>query len=323
MKKLSFSLIAILLVLISTGAVLLKSPIFSKVQYQEIQQEVKPETLYKYVDDLISFSHPRNYKNVEVLDSTASYISHHFQQAGADSVAEQVFSVNGKEYKNVIAYFGIKNKKHVVVGAHYDVCGNQQGADDNTSGVAGLLGLATLLGETDNLPYCYELVAYTLEEPPYFRSQNMGSYRHAQLIKKQNTDVKAMVCLEMIGFFSEEPNSQDYPSPMLKALYPSVGNFIAVVGKLGDSGLAKKFKRSMKTVMNLDVESLNAPASMRGIDFSDHKNYWDVDIPAIMITDTAFMRNKNYHKSTDTIDTLNFDKMADVIKGVYFALLQL
>src|SRR5690606_8784634 len=115
--------------------------------------------------------------------------------------------------------------------AHYDVAENTPGADDNASAVAGLLELARLFAE--HLPtseFYYEFVAFACEEPPYFYSENMGSYVHAHQLSKENIKVKAMICLEMIGYFSDELNSQRFPAPQLSQLYPSTGNFIAVVG---------------------------------------------------------------------------------------------
>jgi hypothetical protein len=129
-----------------------------------------------------------------------------------------------------------------------------------------------------------------------------------------------MFCLEMIGFFSDKPRSQEYPVKVLKAVYPAIGNFIAVVGKMGNSGLTRHVKKHIMEGSFIGVESINAPESMTGIDFSDHLNYWKYNFPAIMITDTSFYRNKNYHQKTDTMDTLNFDKMGEVVKGVYWSL---
>ncbi len=323
-KLLFFIVISTPIILLTSFVIALKKPVFNVEESEGVT--VQSTRLYKDVETLVSTTKPRNYKNIENLNDVAKYIKNEFQQANPDSVYEQVFNVRGQKnvYKNVICAFGPKNASRIVIGAHYDVCQNQPGADDNASGVAGLLELVRLFGENKpDLKYRYEFVAYTLEEPPFFRTTAMGSAMHARYLKDHNIRVKAMICLEMIGYFSEEEKSQEYPSGILKTIYPSVGNFIAVIGKLSDNGLTKSFKKGMKEVMTLGVESLNAPAWIHGVDFSDHMNYWDAGFPAIMITDTAFMRNKNYHQKTDTIDTLNFDKMADVVKGVYNAILQM
>lgn len=324
-KKKIFVLIifGLLSILLTSFVFVLKSPVFS-VNKQELDIIVQSDRLYKDVGQMVSTPKARNYKNEESLNIIAKYIYDEFEKAEPDSLYEQVYNVRGETtlYKNIICSFGPKYAETIVVGAHYDVCGEQDGADDNASAVAGLLEIVRLFHETKpDLKYRYEFVAYTLEEPPFFRTTAMGSAMHASALKANNVKVKAMVCLEMIGYFTEEKNSQEYPLGILKALYPREGNFIAVIGQLSDNGLTKNFKKNMREVMTLGVESLNAPSSVRGVDFSDHHNYWNEGYPAIMITDTSFMRNKNYHKSTDTIDTLDFEKMAEVVKGVYHAIL--
>ena len=210
--------------------------------------------------------------------------------------------------------------QRLVVGAHYDVYGENPGADDNASGTAGLLELARLLkSQNPDLKYRVDLVAYTLEEPPFFRTEFMGSAVHAKSLFDAGIKVKGMISMDMIGYFSDAPKSQDYPLGLLKLFYPAVGNYIAVVGNLGNVGMVRKVKKEMKKAAALKVRSINAPASLPGIDFSDHRNYWKYDFDAVMITNTAFYRNKNYHEPTDTPETLNYEKMAEVVKGIYGA----
>ena len=141
----------------------------------------------------------RNYQNVETLNTVAEYIFLELQKV-CDTVYYQSYAVQGVEYKNVIGSIGLSNDKRVIVGAHYDVAGNQEGADDNASGVVGLLELARLLsGET--LTDRIDFVAFTLEEPPFFRTEQMGSYVHAKSIHERGAPVRGMICLEMIGYF--------------------------------------------------------------------------------------------------------------------------
>ncbi len=263
----------------------------------------------------------RNHKNLEALNQTALYIYNHFQKF-ADTVYYQPYSVNGKEYKNVVCAFGTKNLERIVVGAHYDVCGPQDGADDNASGVVGLLELARMLkGKTLN--YEIELVAYTLEEPPYFRTENMGSFIHAKSLFDSDTKVKGMVVLEMIGFFKDTKHTQDYPLGILKLIYGSRGDYITLVKKFGAGSFVRRFSKQFKKAKTVKTKKFTGPASLPGIDFSDHLNYWQFGFPAMMITDTAFYRNKNYHQSTDTLETIDISRMAKVIDGVFEALLKM
>ena len=194
------------------------------------------------------------------------------------------------------------------------------GADDNASGVAGLIELAYLLGKT-SLPVRVELVAFTLEEPPFFRTPFMGSAIHAASLKKQGVKVRIMFALEMIGFFSDASHSQGFPLSILRLFYPSQGNFIAVVGKLGQGSVVRRVKQAMRGPSLLPVYSINAPRFVPGIDFSDHLNYWEAGYEAVMITDTAFYRNQGYHTLQDTPDTLDYERMAMVVQGVYAAIL--
>ena len=263
----------------------------------------------------------RTYENIQQLNQTADYIFSVFKQ-NADSVYFQEYSVNGKIYKNVICSFGTQNNERVIVGAHYDVCGNQEGADDNASGVVGLLELSRLLKE-QKLNYRIDLVAYTLEEPPFFRTDNMGSYVHAKSLFDNKTDVYGMISLEMIGYFKDEKKSQSYPVAILSLFYGNKGNYITLVKKMGAGRFTRKFCRKFKSERVLKTKKFTGPPALPGIDFSDHLNYWKFGFNALMITDTAFFRNKNYHQQADTMETLDIKKMAKVIDGVFSTLLSL
>lgn len=285
------------------------------------QQTVSPERLRGHVEKLSVDFAPRNYKRVWNLDKCADYISGHFMKAGG-RVDIQTYEVAGNTYRNVVAQFGSTNQPVIVVGAHYDACQDTPGADDNASGVAGLIELAYLLGQAD-LAQRVELVAFTLEEPPFFRTANMGSARHAYGLKQEGVEVEAMVCLEMIGYFSDEQDSQHFPSALIKLFYPDTGNYIAVIGSMGDRKLAKNMKESMRGATDLPVHSMCAPKGFPGLDYSDHLNYWNFDYTAVMVTDTAFMRNFNYHGAGDTADRLDYDRMAKVVLGVYEGVVRL
>lgn len=260
----------------------------------------------------------RNYQNTKALNNVAEYIKDELLKT-CDTVYFQTYLVNGESYKNVIGSIGINNKKRIIVGAHYDVCGLQDGADDNATGVVGLLELSRLL-KNDKLNYRIDFVAYTLEEPPFFRTENMGSFVHAKSLKEENAHVLGMICLEMLGYFSDAPNSQTYPLGIFKLFYGSIGNYITVVQKYFNGKFGRKVKRKMKHQKLIKTKSFKGPSFIPGIDFSDHQNYWKFGYSAVMITNTAFYRNKNYHKKSDKIETLNLSKMGLVIDEVYLTL---
>lgn len=299
---------------------LVVDPIFI---YQSKQNNISIDKndLSADVKILTSINPPRNHLNIDSLNKAADYIFSEFEKTGCE-LDVQKFIVEKDEYKNIICSFGIKNNERLVVGAHYDVFSNTPGADDNASGIAGILELARVLArEQPELKHRIDLVAYTLEEPPFFKTDNMGSAKHAQYLKENGIKLAGMVCLEMIGFFSDEKGSQNYPTPLLKIFYPDKGNFIAVVGKLGQKGMVKKVKRNIMENSNINVRSINAPTIISGIDFSDNQSYWNRGYNAVMITDTSFYRNSNYHLESDTIEKLNFDKMREVVRGVYFTII--
>jgi Zn-dependent M28 family amino/carboxypeptidase len=283
--------------------------------------EIDTLSIRKHLNNIINTEKPRNYKNIESLNDVADYILKDFTKY-ADSVYYQPYIVDNIEYKNVVCVFGIQNTKTIVVGAHYDVCGNQDGADDNASGVVGLLELAKLL-KGKQLKYRIEMVAYTLEEPPYFRTKSMGSYIHAKSLYENKTDVYGMFCLEMIGYFDDTKKSQDYPIGLLSLVYGNRGNYITLVNKFSKGKFSRKFNKKFKSYKLINTKKFIAPAKLPGIDFSDHLNYWKFEFSGLMITDTAFYRNKNYHEDTDTIETLDLSRMSKVIESVYKTLIVL
>jgi Zn-dependent M28 family amino/carboxypeptidase len=278
---------------------------------------VDPHSLETHVRMLSETLTPRDAGHPENLDRVAAYLRKAFTEAGG-RVTDQPYRVGRTTYRNVVADFGPASNERIVIGAHYDTAGPYPGADDNASGVAGLLELARLLSGSD-LPLTVELVAYTLEEPPYFRTQYMGSAVHAQALKAAGVKLRAMLSLEMIGYFTDAPDSQSFPAPGLSLLYPTTGNFIAVVGKLGQGSLVGQIRRAMAQATELPVHSIAAPRFLTGVDFSDHASYWKAGYPAAMITDTAFYRNPNYHTRIDTAETLDYRRMAQAVTGVFAA----
>jgi Zn-dependent M28 family amino/carboxypeptidase len=271
----------------------------------------------------------RHFMNVELLNKTADFIASEFKKY-ADTTYFQEYQVNGITYKNVVCLFestlinsfGTSNSELVVIGAHYDACGMQEGADDNASGVVGLMEIARQL-KGKQFSHPIELVAYTLEEPPYFRTENMGSYVHAKSLADSKKPVYGMVSLEMIGYFKDEKKSQKYPIGLMRLFYGSKGNYITLVNKFGKGKFSRKFTKIFKQAKIIRSKKFNGPKILLGVDFSDHLNYWRFNISALMLTDTAFYRNKNYHQNTDTMETLDLGRMAKVIDSTLETLCEL
>jgi Zn-dependent M28 family amino/carboxypeptidase len=316
--------LAIVVLTLVVAALWMVQPLF-RARSGEGVLTADPERLARDVRMLADVFTPRDLPHGENLDRAADYMSGELRSAGA-RVSEQGYIAAGRPVRNILAMFGPDTPERIVVGAHYDAFGGMPGADDNASGAAGLLELARLLSKSPP-PVAVELVAYTLEEPPHFNTRWMGSAVHAESLRAKNVRVRAMLCLEMIGCFSDEPGSQRFPVPGLGLLYPTRGDFIAVAGRLRDARLVRTVKAAMAGVERLRVRSINAPPRLGlidlGLDLSDHSSYWAAGMPAVMVTDTAFFRNSRYHMPDDTPETLDYERMALVVSGVHQAVLAL
>ncbi len=302
---------------------LLTLPVRIRPNSDNSRTVLDPQSLKTHVHMLSTIQPARNYENIDSLDLAAEYIYAHFKQYCPET-QEQKYITDAVEYKNLICRFPGVSPEKIIIGAHYDVAGEKPGADDNASGVAGLLELVKLTDEQNlSLPHTLEFVAYTLEEPPFFRTSAMGSAVHAKYQHDNQDKVKLMISLEMIGYFSQADNSQNYPIAGLNIFYPNRGNFISIVGKLDQFRAVRDLKIKMAEGSNIDVRSFSGPNIIPGTDFSDHLNYWNYGYNAVMVTDTAFFRNKNYHTDDDTEERLDYPKMAEVIRGVYWAIVNL
>jgi Zn-dependent M28 family amino/carboxypeptidase len=311
---------AIVAILVAALLVFITQPVFSAAS-AKAPLLAKPDRLKTDVAFLTEDPHRRSYPRVSELDRAANYVHQQFVTTGA-RVSEQTYIVDEQTYRNVIASFGPEGGERIVVGAHYDSYGGLPGADDNASGTAAILELARLLTK-ESLKTRVDLMAYTLEEPPFFRTAGMGSMHHAKSLRDAKVKLKGMICLEMVGYFTDAPDSQQYPVGVLKSMYPSRGDFIAVVGSTSDVGLVRKVKAAMIQANDLPVSSINAPGALTGVDFSDHLSYWQHGYSAVMISDTSFFRNDYYHTPRDTAETLDYPRMARVVDKVRNAVIAL
>ena len=302
--RMLLGMLVVLVVLVVGIGVWVSQPLFSAGE--PATATVSADILRAHVQKLSVDFAPRSCENKYHLTLCADYIRKHFQDAGA-AVSSQEYTADSATYENLIARFGPASGPRVIVGAHYDACGSTPGADDNASGVAGLLELARLLGAAPAPPALrVDLVAYCTEEPPHFAGTGMGSYQHAQSLSNENVAVKAMLCLEMIGYFSDEPWSQSYP---LRALYCHLSDERQLHRRRGQwptAQLLVQVKHAMSGATDLPVFSAAMPMWVPGVDFSDHRSYWQFDYPAVMITDMAFYRNTAYHTARDTHDRLDY-----------------
>ena len=273
--------------------------------------------MVKTLKYLTQIQPPRNYRNIDSLNNVASYLDDRFNDIGLETYFQN-YVVDNNEYKNVIATLNPQYEKRLIIGAHYDVCGNFQGADDNASAVAGLIQTAKqLYAIKDILPIRIDFVCFTLEEPPYFGTQNMGSYVYAKYLFDNKIDVIGMINYEMIGYFTNENVDLSKLSMFItkKQADISKGNFIAMVCNEQSQNFMSEFDFE-NIDKNIEYVEAMIPTPINQITASDHLNFWKFGYKAIMVTDTAHFRNPNYHTANDTLETLDVNKMQCVVNLV-------
>jgi Zn-dependent M28 family amino/carboxypeptidase len=217
---------------------------------------------------------------------------------------------------------GTKPGPLVLIGAHYDSApGGTPAANDNASGSAAAVVLAQRLARAPHaLPLRFVLFAN--EEMPYFTTRSMGSSQHAAGCRRRGELLRAMLSLETMGYYSDAPGSQKYPSP-LSSLYPDRGNFIAFVGNVTSRSLVRDVIGSFRTHATIASEGAALPDALPGVGWSDHWSFWQYGYSAAMVTDTAIYRDPNYHRLSDSIDKLDFERLARVVVGLQAAVLDL
>ncbi len=249
------------------------------------------------------------------LERSARYIEEAMKASG-HAVARHSFTVRGITVSNVEATIPGKDSEAgiVVIGAHYDSVQGTVGANDNASGVAALLALARAL-EGRSFRSGMRLVAFVNEEEPFSYSESMGSVRYARHLAAQGQRVAAMVSLETIGYYVDGPGNQRYPFP-LAYFYPDTGNFIAFVGNPASKNQVQKMVWAFRETARFPSEGLAAPDRIAGVGWSDHWSFWQQGMPAVMVTDTALYRYREYHTPKDTPDILVYDRFARVVEGL-------
>jgi len=258
---------------------------------------------------------PSQYDNIE---KSRTYIIEMLRKYGAEPVEEK-YTVDSREYSNIIAEIPGKKKfrdEIIIIGAHYDSIEGSAGANDNATGIAGLIELYRILSK-HTYRRTIRFVAFTLEEPPYFNSENMGSMVHASRCVKKKEKILLMISLDMLGFAGRFVK-QDYPLEEMKEKYPSSGDFLSVTALPSFSQYAFMWKKIYNThaLKSNQLHEFVAPASVEGINLSDHMSFHKNGFPAILITDTGFYRNKSYHTEFDTEDTINYHFLAENIYAI-------
>lgn len=295
-------------------------PVFSFFSSGSVP-EIDQNKLKAHVVELSQTYSPRT-ADFEGIRPAAHYIFRQLTEVGLKigkkPVYQAFWTMGGGRFSNVIFRLGPATAETIVIGAHYDTRNAFPGADNNASGVAALIELARVLTIVEkDLPVRVELVAYALSEGGVLGTKDMGSFKHAAMLKKKNRTVKFMISVDSVGYFTNEANSQQYPFSFMKRVYPTTGNFINISSHLQDFWQVRQVKKSFKKASDLAVHSVNAPEIFPDIANSDHINYWKHGFPAMLLSDTTTYRNKHHNTVNDTAEKLNYTAMARVVQGLY------
>ena len=254
------------------------------------------------------------------LDRAEGYLRRAFQAAGL-TVTEQTYQYAGRRVANLIADLpgAPPGPAPYIVGAHYDTVIGTPGADDNASAVAVMLELARrAASKPPAAPLRF--VAFTLEEPPAFGTRHQGSRVFVRRLAEAGAGVAGAIILEMVGVTTP---TQEYPVLLQWAGYPKTGDFIGVVGNRPSRAFGERVLSGMRRNPALPVESLFVWFNgwvLADTRLSDHASFWDRGFPALMVTDTAYFRNRNYHGPGDRAETLDYAFMAELVHSLGLAL---
>jgi len=256
----------------------------------------------------------RNMWHYAELNAAADFIENSFSRAGLHPRRDS-YELRGQACYNIETEIPGARPEIILIGAHYDSVFGSPGANDNGSGVAAMLALARRFAGRKT-EHTLRFVAFVNEEPPYFLSGEMGSLVYAGRCKARGVKIVAMISLETIGYFSDAPDSQVYPSRALGAFYPKVGNFIGFVSNVSSRNLLRRAIAIFRKHSKIPSEGASLPWFIPGVSWSDQWSFWKNGYPGIMITDTAPFRYPYYHSANDTPDKLDYDRFALVVSGM-------
>ncbi|WP_429573198.1 M28 family peptidase [Paraburkholderia sp. UCT70] len=271
--------------------------------------------LQRHVNILAGDIGERNVLRPAALHAAADYIERQWAIRGC-AVTRQKYLVRGVQCANVEAALPscLEPDEIIVLGTHYDTVPGSPGADDNASGVAALLETMFLL-RAFAPQYSMRCVAFVNEEAPFFFRRDMGSLRYARAARLRGDRIRLMLSLEMLGYYRDEPGTQAYP-PLLRCFYPSSGNFIGFVSNLRSAQRLGWLTNAFQASSDFPLQRAALSWWVPGVALSDHSSFWREGFPAVMVTDTAYLRNPHYHTAHDVPATLDYGRMAAVTLGL-------
>jgi Zn-dependent M28 family amino/carboxypeptidase len=261
----------------------------------------------------------RNVFHPRALQAAEDYIRECWQQQGYRVTPQDYVAMGVRSANLEITCRGSRHPDEIILlGAHYDSVRGSPGANDNGSGVAALLELSRLFAAAE--PECsVRFVAFTNEEPPFFRTGHPGSMLYAREAHRRGDAIRLMIALETIGSYSGTPGSQSYP-PLFRYFFPDRGDFIAFVSNFRSRKPMRRLADAFRASTDFPLQHVATSALVPGVAWSDHLSFWRKRYRAMMITDTAFYRYPYYHSAQDTPDKLNYDEFARMLNGLYRAL---
>ncbi len=292
-----------------------------------LSRDTIENNLRLHVDRLAGLIGPRTLDKPKTITASIGYIESVWNDIGYE-IQRETYDALGNEATNLIVEKkgSRRSDEIVLLGAHYDTVYTTPGADDNASAVAVMLEVSRCLAQhTGKRTVRY--VAFACEEPPYFNFGAMGSQHHALQSRQRNDKILGMLCLEMVGYYALAKGSQTIPPTIpnwMRRFFPSRGNFLAAVGNMPSWKLCWQFRRGFKQgTRRMPLFSICLPEKIGEIRLSDNSSFWDQDYPALMLTDTSFLRNPHYHQPSDTPETLDYPRMTEVTLGVAGAIRKL
>lgn len=278
-----------------------------------MEDENLVKQLRAHIETLAGEIGERNVFHPQELQQAADYVEKVWRDQGYE-VSRYPYETRGNTVANLEVTRAGRSDEIVLVGAHYDSVFGSPGANDNGSGVAAMLELSRYLA-AQQPKQTVRFVAFVNEEPPFFKTASMGSRVYMKMARARGDMIKAMLCLETIGYYSDAPNSQRYP-PLFNLFYPDKANFIGFVSNFHSRALLKETVAAFRAASDFPIEHVATFGWVPGVDWSDHWSFWREGIPAIMITDTALYRYPYYHMTQDTPDKVNYRRLADLMEGL-------
>ncbi len=323
MKFIGSIVLILVLIVILIGYPIVKTRYAPSVKPPaELGEDMTGKLLYRHVEALSVQIGSRSVFETEKNDAARDYIIGVLRQADIRHEL-QSYVFDDKAYSNIVVNLPGETRPEEIVlfGAHYDSVLGSPGADDNASAVSVLLEMCRALKER-NRERTIRLVFFNLEEHPMFNTPYMGSRVHAKSARDRGENLRIMISLEMLGYFSDREGGQAFPLPLMGRFFPSTPNFIGVVGDSESKSEVRLVAAALRRT-GIPVQTLAASRLIPGINLSDHDGFWDLGFKALMVTDTAFYRNPNYHSPNDTIGTLDFRMMSRICRGLVEAAVEL